>query len=449
MGWDVRGLIEGFYGEPWSWDDRIDVGRWCAARGMTHYVYAPKDDPLHRERWREPYGDDAVDAFRRFMSEGGLRLGFALSPGLSIDYGSETDRGELLGKIDQLTSIGVDLVCLALDDIPPRDGLGRSHAELTAWLRDRLDADVTLVLVPTEYTGTDRRTPYLDALADGVPDSVAIAWTGPTVVTDEITVAQATARASALGGRAPLVWDNYPVNDAVMADRLFLGPLRGREAGLVDVCSGWMANPMTQPKSSKLPLASVAAFLRGEDPTDSWEREVDEAGLRVFAEACDGVRPGQLVSALAAVSGPDEDPHDWADALDTLRRWFKSAAACGAPHLGDEATPWLDQAHREAELGLLAVRVLERLRPSRHREGKPPDPKGAFERGIGMVLEWQGVRRGDKSVMGPRDSIRVMFSQDEQGEWLLHREAVQENQNAVDSLVRLTLDQLAINQQNG
>jgi hypothetical protein len=42
-----------------------------------------------------------------------------------------------------------------------------------------------------------------------------------------------------------------------------------------------------------------------------------------------------------------------------------------------------------------------------------------------------------------------MFSQDEQGEWLLHREAVQENQNAVDSLVRLTLDQLAINQQNG
>ena len=48
----IRGLIEGFYGPPWSFDERAEVMARCAGWGMTHYVYAPKDDPLHRERWR-------------------------------------------------------------------------------------------------------------------------------------------------------------------------------------------------------------------------------------------------------------------------------------------------------------------------------------------------------------------------------------------------------------
>ena len=61
----LTGVIEGFYGPPWSWEQRLDVMAWCHERGMTHYVYAPKDDPLHRERWREPYADDALDGFAR------------------------------------------------------------------------------------------------------------------------------------------------------------------------------------------------------------------------------------------------------------------------------------------------------------------------------------------------------------------------------------------------
>jgi hypothetical protein len=435
-------VIEGFYGTPWTWDERIDVGRWCADRGMTHYVYAPKDDPLHRERWREPYPDEAIDGFRRFIADGGLRLGFGLSPGLSIDYALDADRGDLLDKIGRLTELGVDLVCLALDDIPPRDGLGHDHAGLTAWLRERLDPDVTLVLVPTEYTGTGRSTPYLEALAGGVPESVPIAWTGATVVTDAITVEQARARADALGGRLPLVWDNYPVNDAVMTDRLFLGPLRGREPGLADVCSGWMANPMTQPTCSKLPLASVAAFLRGDDPYDVWEREADKAGLRTFAEACDGARPEALVAAYAAASNGDDDV-ERADALDALRRWFKAAEGCSAPRLEHEAAAWVAQVHAEAHIGMHAVLVLERIGPSRHRQGQAADPTGAFERAMAMLVEWRIARRSETTVMGPRDSIRVVFSQDGKGDWLLHREALSENQNAVDALVRLTIGELS------
>ena len=161
MRWEIRGLIEGFYGRPWSWDDRIDVARWCAARAMTHYVYAPKDDPLHRSRWREPYGVEALDGFARLIAQGGLSVGFAVSPGLSMDYDDVDDRRALAAKIDPLLALGVDLVCLALDDLDPRPGLGTAHAGLTRWLHGHLDGRADLVLVPTEYTGTGTVTPYL------------------------------------------------------------------------------------------------------------------------------------------------------------------------------------------------------------------------------------------------------------------------------------------------
>src|SRR5687768_15458781 len=127
MGWAIRGVIEGFYGAPWSWESRVEVSRYCADRGMTHYVYAPKDDPKHRDRWQEPYDETELDGFRHLVAEGRLQVGFGISPGLSMDYGSDDDRAALLAKVDQVLDTGVSLVCLALDDIPNRPGLGADH----------------------------------------------------------------------------------------------------------------------------------------------------------------------------------------------------------------------------------------------------------------------------------------------------------------------------------
>jgi hyaluronoglucosaminidase len=48
-------VIEGFYGPPWSHDARLEVVEFLAGYAMNAYVYAPKSDPKHRERWRDPY----------------------------------------------------------------------------------------------------------------------------------------------------------------------------------------------------------------------------------------------------------------------------------------------------------------------------------------------------------------------------------------------------------
>ncbi len=299
-----------------------------------------------------------------------------------------------------------------------RPGLGHEHAELTTWLRDHLGDRGRLLLTPTEYTG-NRSTPYLDALAAGVPDDVPIGWTGPTVVCDEISVADADARAAALGGRRPLLWDNYPVNDVVMADRLFLGPIRGREPALVTACSGYFANPMVQPMSSKPALSSIAALARGDDPDGAWTTDI--GALQTFAEACDGVRPWELVEA--AMDGGD---------LDALEEWLRAARSCEAPGLEAEAEAWLAQVHAEARLGLLAVKLLRAT-----AEGAPP--ARLTQLSMGLAGSWPSVRRDTVSVMGPRCSFRPVIGQDDDGEWSYRPEALTLDRNATDRLVRHAL----------
>ncbi|HZB70680.1 MAG TPA: beta-N-acetylglucosaminidase domain-containing protein, partial [Acidimicrobiales bacterium] len=82
----VRGVLEGFYGRPWTWDERVAVARWCADRGMPHYVWAPKDEPLHRERWREPWPAEVLAGFGRLAAEPDVVLGVGLSPGRRLRH---------------------------------------------------------------------------------------------------------------------------------------------------------------------------------------------------------------------------------------------------------------------------------------------------------------------------------------------------------------------------
>jgi hypothetical protein len=428
VAWSIAGLIEGFYGRPWSWDERAELMRYCHERGMTHYVYAPKHDPKHRSAWRDLYEPDMLDGFARLAGENTLQVGFGISPGLSIDYESPDDKAALASKVDQVVAVGIRLILLALDDIPFGGGdQGRSHAVLTTWLRDHLGDRAELAFVPTEYVGT-ASTPYLDALAEGVPADVRIAWTGDAVVNDSIKAAQALVRAASLGDRPPLIWDNYPVNDGLMSDRLHLGPLWGREPKLADRCSGYLANPLVQPRASKLPLASIAAWLGGDDPLDGWAAEAESLGLRVFAEACDGSVPQALVQH--AIDWIDDDD-GWERAVEPLRDWLKTAVDCEAPGIEDEVGPWLEQVHTEARLGLDGLKLVKHARNGKFSK--------ALDQAFAVGVIWASVRRADKSVMGPRFGLQPMLGQRPDGTWSFQMGSILEDRNAIDALLRACL----------
>src|SRR3954465_4660574 len=117
MGWAIRAVLEGFYGTPWTWDERLLVARSGAGNGMTHYVYAPKDDLRHRQLWRDPYDGADLEGFERLVAGGKMGVGFGISPGLDIDISRSDERAALAAKVDQVVDLGIGLVVLALDDL--------------------------------------------------------------------------------------------------------------------------------------------------------------------------------------------------------------------------------------------------------------------------------------------------------------------------------------------
>jgi hypothetical protein len=61
------GVIEGFYGKPWSHQDRLDMIEFMGEHGLTHYYYVPKNDLWHRKLWKELYAGEALGRFQELM----------------------------------------------------------------------------------------------------------------------------------------------------------------------------------------------------------------------------------------------------------------------------------------------------------------------------------------------------------------------------------------------
>src|SRR5512144_2880332 len=117
----LRGVVEGYYGRPWSGEARRDVIRFMGAHGLDTFVYGPKNDPYHRDRWREPYPDDALDDFAetaRVARRAKVRFVVAISPGLDVRYAGTDDFGALTRKIRQLRrGAGIRYFALFYDDV--------------------------------------------------------------------------------------------------------------------------------------------------------------------------------------------------------------------------------------------------------------------------------------------------------------------------------------------
>ncbi len=270
-----RGIVEGFYGTPWSHQDRLEVLRFEGQHGMNVYYYAPKDDPYHRKLWQEPYPpaemkrlEDLAGAARANF----VNFCFAISPGLSMVYSSDDDFAKLTAKLDSVGKLGVNRFALFLDDVPPElqhpedrarfKTLAEAHVyvinKLNAYLKSQ-SAENRLIVTPTVYTNEWGSRDYIRELGAGADPDVALVWTGPRVVSPAITVAQAREWGELLH-RPPLIWDNFPVNDGIPW-RPNLGPLTGRDPDLPSAVAGLFSNPMSQAHASLIPLQTIADYL--------------------------------------------------------------------------------------------------------------------------------------------------------------------------------------------
>jgi hypothetical protein len=401
----LRGVVEGYYGRPWSGDARRAVIRFLGAHGMNVFVYGPKNDPHHRDRWREPYPEEALADLHRTAAvarRAGVRFVYALSPALDICYSCQDDFDALVAKLAQLARARVRHFALFFDDAPETltrdedvasfggsDGaaLARAHADLVnrvdRWLRARRLHGISF-MVPTAYAGTTC-LPYHAELAVALRRGIGVGWTGPGVFAPHVTAAEARTRRACV--RHPVVlWDNFPVNDGVLSNTLHLGPLTGRDPDLPGALAGYLLNPMTQPHASLVGLATAAAYLRDPaayEPESAWRaalHRLDPAGgLAVLAEQTrssalsdpDYADAAGLASAVEMLEASYATP-DWAAGVAALEAEEQRqaaapaaiAASLGATALGREIEAWVAELGAHAAAGLDAVRLLRAMKPA-------------------------------------------------------------------------------------
>jgi hyaluronoglucosaminidase len=312
----IAGVIEGFYGPPWTHAERLDMVAFCGAEGFGTWVHAPKDDPFHRKLWREPYPDTELAQLAelvRACEQHGVEFVYAIAPGLDVCYSDVRELQMLIAKCDRLRSIGVRTFQLLWDDIEhdlhcaadeERYGgsvkpSGAAQADFSNRFRAAYLGGAPLVVCPMGYAGLGP-TPYRDAFGSGLDEGTIVYWTGRDVVSKAITRDDLDTAAEAFGHEL-LIWDNYPVNDFA-PDRLYLGPLRDRDPTLFEGrCAGLIANAMLQAVPSKLALATVADYLRdpaGYDPETSFARAFETYGAEVV-EALRALPQASLADSLA------------------------------------------------------------------------------------------------------------------------------------------------------
>jgi protein O-GlcNAcase/histone acetyltransferase len=299
----LRGYIEGYYGKAHSHAERLRLLAFMGRHGLNAYMYAPKDDPLHREHWDSPYPAAERKRFAELLrasQRNNINFIYAISPGLFFRYADPRDFAVLLRKLRTIQALGFRHFALLLDDINSQNQArlnpaekriysrpGLAHANLANRLLIGLGKGNRLFFCPTEYCTAMAKpsvtaSPYLRDLA-ALDPAITVFWTGPWVVSKTIT-GPVLREINQVLGRKVIIWDNFHAND-YSPSRLYLGPLTGRNRGTAKNISGYMANMTQDLEINLIPLATVAAYTRSPGayrPEPAWDAYVRTAEKAAF-----------------------------------------------------------------------------------------------------------------------------------------------------------------------
>ena len=380
-----RGVVEGFYGVPWSREARLSQLDFYGRNKMNIYIYGPKDDPYHSSpNWRKPYPAQEAEQLKELVEcarRNEVLFYWAIHPGKDIRWNTE-DRDLLMEKFESMYRLGIRAFAVFFDDI---SGEGTSAEKQVELLNDiyhnfvKVKGDVApLLMCPTEYNRlwTKLEGGYLATLGGKLHPDIGILWTGDKVVAciDKPTMQFV----NPLLKRKAFIWWNFPVSDYVR-DRLLLGAVYGNGTDIDDDISAFISNPMEHAEASKIALFSIADYAWNMDAYKSdasWRRAVrylmpgHAAALQVFAshnsdlggnehdfrrEESEQIRPAleRLLDAycregkreVAAASAVTEECERMIASADLL------LASDENPALIKEITPWLMQFKLLGEYG--------------------------------------------------------------------------------------------------
>uniref|UniRef100_W5LC32 Protein O-GlcNAcase n=1 Tax=Astyanax mexicanus TaxID=7994 RepID=W5LC32_ASTMX len=267
----------GFYGRPWTMEQRKELFRRQQKWGLNTYLYAPKDDYKHRMFWREMYSVEEAEQLMTLISaakEHGIEFIYAISPGLDITFSNQKEVSTLKRKLDQVSHFGCKSFALLFDDIDhnmcPADkevfsSFAHAQVSITNEIFQYLGEPETFLFCPTEYCGTFcypnvAQSPYLRTVGEKLLPGIEVLWTGPKVVSKDITV-ESIEEVTKILRRSPVIWDNIHANDYDQK-RLFLGPYKGRSTELIPRLKGVLTNPNCEFESNFVAIHTLATWYK-------------------------------------------------------------------------------------------------------------------------------------------------------------------------------------------
>ncbi len=383
-----RGLVEGYYGNPYSESDRMNLFEFFGRQKMNVYIYGPKDDVYHKGLWREPYPAELGNKIAEYAREAKkhkVDFIWAIHPGVDIKW-TKADSVNIVNKLKLMYDLGIRTFAVFFDDIwgdgtdPTRQAGLMNY--ITNELKTYKDKDVNpLILCPTQYNKGWTSGNYLNILGTKMDKSVRIMWTGNSVV-DMIGKDDMDWINNQIDRKA-YIWLNYPVTDYCI-NHLLMGPTYGNDLNIAETLSGFTSNPMEYAMASKLSLFSIGDYcwnMPAYDSDTSWEEAIKylmpknrEAfhffcennvdlgstvhGLRRYNESPEFLKVKEVYdnniangNTATAVAAMKEFMQKFADVPNTLLNTDE------APELISEITPWLQAMNYMGECGLCLMNM--------------------------------------------------------------------------------------------
>eukprot|EP00056_Hartaetosiga_gracilis_P007569 m.109867 g.109867 ORF g.109867 m.109867 type:complete len:535 (-) comp12741_c0_seq8:55-1659(-) len=270
------GVVEGFYGKPYSAVQRCDMFGLMNGWGMNTYLYAPKNDRKHRAEWRSPYNGTELGQLSELLSEAkanNIEFIYAVSPGLDMIYSSQHERDILQTKLQQVQQLGCNSFALLFDDIdaclseedePLFESFAHAHCEVANYIFNVMTPQ-RLLFCPTEYCAsfaspTVVESEYLRTVGKRLNKLIHFMWTGDAVISRLITD-DALEELHSVVGRKCVIWDNLHANDYDRR-RLFMGSYSGRSFACLKYIDGVVTNPGCEYPAIFVSLHTLAAWLR-------------------------------------------------------------------------------------------------------------------------------------------------------------------------------------------
>ena len=377
-----RGVVEGFYGTPWSHEVRKSLIEFYGRNKLNDYLYGPKDDPYHSSPyWRLPYPEDEAKNIKELVDaakKARVNFVWAIHPGKDIRW-NKADYDSLVNKFNIMYDLGVRSFAIFFDDIEGEGTNPKKQVELLNDLTNdfvKAKGDVTnLQICPTDYSqlwakpGPDGP---LAVYGRELNPNVEVFWTGAVVCSDLTpeTLEFINSRIK----RPALYWWNYPVTD-YCKHIMLQGPVYGLDTSLTpEQVVGIESNPMEHGEASKLALYGVADYawnMSAYNAIDNWERglvdRVPEAAdaYRTFAiHSADTETGYRRDESWETVTFPFNNYTE--EQYNALRAEFEkiikvedAMRAKANPALVKELSPWLTQFTALGQRGLNTLDLIK------------------------------------------------------------------------------------------